>query len=114
MSCKLNNVPPRKTLIGIPNERKSTEILNDKGEVIRVEPTPFNPFCRTVNDDGKKLSSCIGLTLNPDDAAGFAATSALMANSAQTKTSGLSDVGSDDADTMSIVSGVLNASNDEK
>lgn len=104
----LNDVVPRGELIGIPTERKMIDKTNEQGDVLGSVPSAFDALCPLDKDDNKVVSRCIGLTLNPEDAAGFAATAALLADTAKTKTSGLSDIGSDDADSMQIVSGVFN------
>lgn len=99
----LNDVVPRGDLIGIPTDRKLIEHTNEFGDVLGSEPAPFDATCPLDKDDQKVVSRCIGLTLNPDDVAGFAAMSSLLDSTNQVKTSGLSPVGSDDASAMATV-----------
>lgn len=97
----LNSVKPRQKT-AYPHEMKCEPVLNDLGEEIAQIPCPYDP---TVPwDDDKNKVAQPYLSLDPANSDAFAAAAAVMESANDIKTSGLSPIGSDDADTMTIIS----------
>lgn len=76
---------------------------NESGEVISNDPAPYDAL-KPIKDDENAEKKDTSLTLDPNNAAGFAATAAVMKATNDVKTSGIASIGSDDADAMTIAS----------
>lgn len=103
----LNSVRPRQTT-SFPHEMKTEPVLNDLGEEICQKPIAFDPLVSYLEDKNKVVRPY--LSLDPSHPDAFAAAASLMESANDSPTSGLSPIGSDDADTMTIVSNeILNS-----
>lgn len=104
----LNQVTPRQKT-AYPHEMKCEPVLNDLGEEIAQKPYPYDPTVTWEDDKNKVVQPY--LSLDPANPDAFAAAAAVMESVNETKTSGLSPIGSDDADTMTIISNeIINSS----
>lgn len=106
----LNDVKPRLET-PFPHELKQVPVVNDLGEEIGQKPASYDPTL-SVKDD-KNVPERPELSMDSNNPAAFAAAAALMQGSADVHTSGLSPLGADDADAMTIVSSLVNPSSDE-
>lgn len=103
----LNSVIPRQTT-SFPHEMKIEPVLNDLGEEICQKPIAFDPLVSYVEDKNKVVRPY--LSLDPSHPDAFAAAASVMESANDSHTSGLSPIGSDDADTMTIISNdILNS-----
>lgn len=103
----LNVVKARQTT-SFPHEMKTEPVLNDLGEEICQKPIAFDPLVSFEDDMNKVVRPY--LSLDPTYSDAFAAAAAVMESANDSHTSGLSPIGSDDADTMTIISNdILNS-----
>lgn len=103
----LNEVKPRQTT-SFPHEMKTEPVLNDYGEEISQKPIAYDPLVSYDDDKNKVVRPY--LSLDPSHPDAFAAAASVIESANDSHTSGLSPIGSDDADTMTIISNdILNS-----
>lgn len=100
----LNDVTPRLQM-PFPHELKQVPKVNDLGEVIGQESAPYDPTLPVCDD--KNVPEKPVLSMDANNPAAFAAAAALIEGSNQVHTSGLSPLGSDDADSMTIAQSIV-------